>query len=97
MSIQKIRKHYFFFGDVQGVGFRYHAKYAAQSLGLTGWVKNCWDGSVEMEVQGAEEAIQQLLRQLNQDLYIRIQRMESKTLPLLEEERGFRVKSEYDR
>ena len=41
MSINRLRRHYFFFGDVQGVGFRYHAKYGALDLGLTGWVKNC--------------------------------------------------------
>ena len=48
-----IRQHYIFKGEVQGVGFRYTAQYLAQSLGLTGWVKNNWDDSVEMEVQGA--------------------------------------------
>ena len=45
-----VRKHIFFSGDVQGVGFRYRSFYIAQSLGLTGWVENLWDGRVEMEV-----------------------------------------------
>ncbi|WP_313885226.1 acylphosphatase [Clostridium sp. DJ247] len=40
------------FGRVQGVGFRYHTAYTASSFGLTGWVKNCDNGSVELEVQG---------------------------------------------
>ena len=48
-----VRKHIFFSGDVQGVGFRYRSFYIAQSLGLTGWVENLWDGRVEMEVQGS--------------------------------------------
>ena len=39
-----VRKHIFFSGDVQGVGFRYRSFYIAQSLGLTGWVENLWDG-----------------------------------------------------
>lgn len=47
-----VRKHIYFSGDVQGVGFRYRSCYIAQSLGLTGWVENLWDGRVEMEVQG---------------------------------------------
>lgn len=48
-----VRKHIFFSGDVQGVGFRYRSFYIAQSLGLAGWVENLWDGRVEMEVQGS--------------------------------------------
>ena len=47
-------------GRVQGVGFRYRSCYIAQSLGLTGWVENLWDGRVEMEVQGDENSIQQM-------------------------------------
>lgn len=48
-----VRKHITFYGRVQGVGFRYTAKYLAQSMDLTGWVENEWDGTVTMEVQGA--------------------------------------------
>ena len=50
--MEKVRKHIIFSGRVQGVGFRYTACYLARPLGLTGWVKNLWDGDVEMEVQG---------------------------------------------
>lgn len=49
---EKTRYHLVFSGRVQAVGFRYRAVHAAGSLGLTGWVKNCWDGTVEMEAQG---------------------------------------------
>ena len=48
-----IRKHFFFKGRVQGVGFRYRAQNAASMYSVTGWVKNLYDGSVEMEAQGA--------------------------------------------
>lgn len=44
----KIRKHIVFYGRVQGVGFRYYAVNKANQLGLTGWVKNLPDGTVEM-------------------------------------------------
>ena len=47
-----IREHYICRGRVQGCGFRYKASHAARALGLTGYVRNCDDGSVEMEVQG---------------------------------------------
>ena len=35
-----IRQHMKITGQVQGVGFRYRARYAASNLGVTGWVKN---------------------------------------------------------
>ena len=52
-----IRKHYWFSGRVQGVGFRYRACYIASSLGVTGWVRNNWDDRVEMEAQGSRELL----------------------------------------
>ena len=51
---EKIRRHIIFEGRVQGVGFRYRALYAAKQFGVTGWVRNLYDGTVEMEVQGRE-------------------------------------------
>ena len=52
-----VRRRYSIEGQVQGVGFRYRARYAAQSLGLTGWVENEDDGSVTLEVQGGGLAV----------------------------------------
>lgn len=85
------RKQIRFYGRVQGVGFRYHAKHAADALGLTGWVRNEYDGSVMMEVQGDEGLIDRMLQTLNRDMYIDIQRMEVKLLEIDDEERSFRV------
>lgn len=42
---------------MQGVGFRYAMQKEAARLGLTGWVRNRRDGSVEALVQGQEEAV----------------------------------------
>lgn len=67
-----VRRHYFIYGQVQGVGFRYRAKYAAQTLGLTGWVENMDDGSVEMEVQGLPEQIDQMFPMIQRSDYIQI-------------------------
>ena len=39
-------------GRVQGVGFRYTAASKASQLGLTGWVRNCPDGTVETHFEG---------------------------------------------
>lgn len=78
----KIRKHIFFYGRVQGVGFRYYAVQKANQLGLTGWVKNLYDGSVEMEVEGQEELIDQLIIFLQNRTYIWIERIDAKTIPL---------------
>jgi acylphosphatase len=47
-------------GQVQGVGFRYFVQEAAVQLGLTGWVRNRVDGSVEVLVEGARPALNKL-------------------------------------
>ena len=89
--MSEVRKHIVFYGRVQGVGFRYTAKYLASSLELTGWVKNDWDGTVTMEVQGREQLINKLLTGLNHSRFISIEWMDTKEIPL-EEERSFDVK-----
>ena len=86
-----VRKHYRFHGRVQGVGFRYKAMYLARGLGLTGWVENQWDGTVEMEVQGKPETIERLLSRLQEDRYISIAQIEESDRPQ-EKERSFQVK-----
>lgn len=88
--MSEIRKHIVFHGRVQGVGFRYTAKYMAQSLELTGWVRNEPDGTVTMEVQGREALINKLLSGLNNNQFISIEWIDTEEIPP-EEERGFRV------
>lgn len=81
----KVRKHIYFSGNVQGVGFRYRAFYAANCLGLTGWVKNLYDGRVEMEVQGKEKDIDKMIIQIDNSSFLRIENMEVANLDLLKE------------
>ena len=56
-----IRQHLNVYGRVQGVGFRYRAKRIADALELTGTVRNMEDGSVELEVQGDDELIEEYI------------------------------------
>ena len=51
------RVHLRISGRVQGIGYRYSAYAEAQRLGLHGWVRNAFDGSVETEVEGAPDAV----------------------------------------
>ncbi len=94
MSIENkiIRKEIHFTGAVQGVGFRYRAKYAADGCGVTGWVKNEWDGSVLMEAQGTERQINEMLKLINQGQYIMIDRLDYHNIPLEEYESGFHIR-----
>jgi len=48
----KVAKKYVISGRVQGVGFRYFVERRANQLGIFGYVKNCWDGSVEVYAVG---------------------------------------------
>ncbi|MBR3102283.1 MAG: acylphosphatase [Lachnospiraceae bacterium] len=85
------RKHIVFYGSVQGVGFWYRARQAAGLVGCTGWVRNEWDGSVSMEIQGMESAIDQVILAIERGHYVHIENMDVKELDPLEEEQGFRT------
>lgn len=89
--MEKIRKHFVFYGSVQGVGFRYRACHAANMFGVTGWVRNCPDGSVEMEAEGTPEAIDKLIITIEQGHYIRIDDIKS-TVLAAEGGRSFGIK-----
>ena len=87
-----VRRHYTITGQVQGVGFRYRARYAAQALDLTGWVENEDDGSVTLEVQGTEEKFLQLFAMIQKSDYIQITGIRHKDLSPDPWERGFSVR-----
>ncbi|NJL45486.1 MAG: acylphosphatase [Leptolyngbyaceae cyanobacterium SM2_3_12] len=53
------------YGVVQGVGFRYHTQKMAQGLGLTGYVRNRPEGTVEIVAAGSPEALEALLTWAN--------------------------------
>ena len=78
-------------GMVQGVGFRYHVKYTARLLQLTGWVRNLDSGDVEIEVQGPPDDVDQFLAEVRWgSRYAQVDEVRLKRLePLLEH--GFEV------
>ena len=82
-----IRRHYSFFGTVQGVGFRYRAYHAAQHFGVGGWVRNCADGSVEMEAEGCPQDIEQMIVTIQNGHFIEIDDMLVKEIPPIGESR----------
>jgi acylphosphatase len=53
--------HLIIHGRVQGVGYRAFTKARASSLGLSGWVRNRTDGTVEAIISGAKEKIDEVL------------------------------------
>jgi acylphosphatase len=48
-------------GRVQGVSFRYYTQRRATELGLTGYVRNLWDGTVEVVAEGSRAGLEELL------------------------------------
>ena len=56
-----VTKHLRISGRVHGVGFRFHLERKARELGVTGWVRNRFDGTVEAVVQGTPEAVDAMI------------------------------------
>lgn len=87
-----IRTHYIFKGRVQGVGFRYTLYQLAHRLKLTGWVRNCDNGSVEACVQGEKALMQLMIEQLYKAPFICIDSIETENLEVLSQEKSFQIK-----
>ena len=87
--MDKVRKRIDFYGTVQGVGFRYRAYHAAETVGATGWVRNEYDGSVSMEIQGTEEQIDAVIQSIERGRFVSIERMSVRSLPLVDGEYSF--------
>ena len=60
-AVEKTRVRLKIAGRVQGVYYRTSTVQQAQSLGLTGWVTNCSDGSVEAVAEGAKPKLEELI------------------------------------
>ena len=60
------RVHIYVSGRVQGVGFRAFVQHTAQTMNLTGWVKNMYDGRVEVLTEGSEDDINAFIDKLKE-------------------------------
>lgn len=79
-------------GRVQGVGFRYLAQMIASELGLTGWVRNCDNGNVEIQVQGNDEKLLKFTSKINKGNGIsRVEDICIKTIAPVENEKKFNI------
>ncbi|MBP8598152.1 MAG: acylphosphatase [Selenomonas sp.] len=80
-------------GRVQGVGFRMYVQQQATELDMTGWVKNMDDGSVTMEIQGSQEAVDQLEQRIHEGNYfIKVQNFGLEPRPAQPDERRFTIR-----
>ena len=87
------RVHVCVFGEVQGVGFRYFAQQCAAICEITGWVKNEWDGSVTLEIQGTEDEVTRFVSMIRLgNRYVHVEKLTKEKIPVLEEERGFHIR-----
>jgi acylphosphatase len=62
--MEKVAKTYLINGRVQGVGYRFFAERWANQLGICGYVKNLWDGNVEVYAIGTSASLEELKRHL---------------------------------
>ena len=88
-----VRKHFIFYGRVQGVGFRFTAYRKAIDLGLTGWVQNMMDGTVEACFQGENNLLERLVYELQSGHFIRIDSMKVEDLTPLKYETLFKIRN----
>jgi len=59
-----VAAHIIVSGRVQGVGYRYFVIHQATSLGLTGWVRNVPNGTVELRAEGDRSIVESLIQVL---------------------------------
>ncbi len=88
-----IAKQVIFEGRVQGVGFRYTVKDLSRGFDVCGWVKNLDDGSVELEVMGGSDEVEDFIREIAEESNVahHIKNLTARKIPLLENCSGFKI------
>jgi acylphosphatase len=86
------RLHAIVHGDVQGVFYRAHTRERAASLGLSGWVRNNPDGTVEVVAEGPKEKLEDLLAWLRKGPdAAHVERVDAGWTPATGEFKQFRI------
>jgi len=89
--MSRIAKHIVFVGRVQGVGFRFTAFHSANRYKLTGFVRNCPDGTVEMLAQGLATDIDDCIREIKGSFSSYIRETKIEEIPLETQYRDFKI------
>lgn len=88
-----IRRYACAAGRVQGVGFRMFVRQQAVMNDITGWVMNMSDGTVTMELQGAESAVEAAFAAMRTGNYfIRVEHLDIEERTPVDGERDFSIK-----
>lgn len=88
--MERVRKHYIITGYVQGVGFRWRTYHAARRFGITGWIRNLDDGSVELEAEGTAADLSGMIEILEQSVWGSISDIREHTIPV-QNDRDFAI------
>ena len=86
------RIHVFYSGRVQGVGFRFSAEGLAMNLGVTGWVKNLYDGRVELVAEAEGSTLKDFLSRIEKYFRAYIQDVDIQWQDSTGEFRNFGIK-----
>lgn len=94
--MKKEARKYVVFGRVQGVGFRFFTEKCAHSLGLSGYVKNCPDGTVEAYAIGALPALDEFKARLQEGpRSARVDRVQEFEEQIRRSTKGFVIESDW--
>lgn len=80
-------------GAVQGVGFRYFTRVSAERAGVSGWVRNREDGTVEIRAEGTEDRLKQFLKAVRRGpTHAHVTDVDVKWEPPTGRDRSFRIR-----
>lgn len=82
----------YYSGRVQGVGFRFQTLQIAKEFEVAGYVKNLADGRVQVEVEGAPEAVAAFLTAMDERLHGYIRKIERAASERSPQFRGFAIR-----
>ncbi len=86
------RAHAYYSGNVQGVGFRFTAVDVARKYNVTGWVKNTYDGGVEVVAEGEESNLKNFLDEVKNEMSYYIREASISWEPVTKEFKNFQIR-----